>query len=61
MITGKDSWKFLVKAFIVLAVTIGAGCCASLAGTSGKVFGVLNMILGIYWTVKIYLKEKDKE
>lgn len=60
MITGKDSWKFLVMAFIVLVITCGAGCCAYAYGGAGKVFGVLCMLLGITWTIRTYLKLRDK-
>lgn len=61
MITGKDSWKFLVTYFVVLLVTIGAGCCATTAGGAGKAFGVANMLLGIGWVVSDYLGRKSDE
>ena len=61
MITNKDSWKFLVAAFIVLFITCGAGAAATTAGKAGYVFGVLNILLGIGTVVGAYLKLRDKE
>ena len=60
MITGKDSWKFLVAAIIVMVIACVAGIKATLTGTTGYVFGVLNIALGAFWCVKTYIKLKDK-
>ena len=61
MITGKDSWKFLVAAFLILLITCGAGAAATTAGTAGYILGVANMLLGIGTVVFSYFKFRDKE
>ena len=61
MITNKDSWKFLIAAFIVLFITCGAGAAATTAGTVGYILGVANMLLGIGTTIAAYLKFQDKD
>ena len=60
MIKGKDSWKFLVAAIIVMFVTCEAGIRATTSGTTGYVFGVLNIALGAFWCITTYNKLKDK-
>lgn len=60
MITGKDSWKFLVACIIVLLIMCEAGIRATTSGTTGYVFGVLNIALGIFWCITTYKKLKDK-
>lgn len=62
MITGKNSWMYLVLFFVVLFVTIGAGICACAYNTHGSAyFGVANMVLGIGFVVIVYLKKRDKD
>ena len=61
MITNKDSWKFLVAAFLILLITCGAGAAATTAGTAGYIFGVANMLLGIGTVVVAYFKFQDKD
>lgn len=60
MINGKDSWKFLVFAIVVLVVTCGAGgIAATVEGWFPKFVGLLNGVLGITIVVKRYLQLKD--
>jgi hypothetical protein len=61
MITNKDSWKFLVAAFLILLITCGAGAAATTAGTAGYILGVANILLGIGTVVAAYLKFRDKD
>lgn len=60
MITGKDSWKFLVWAFIILVVMCAAGGIAIAFGGAGRFFGAANIVLAGYLTTSKYLKLKDK-
>lgn len=61
MITGKNSWKFFVFAFIILLVTGAAGgIAASVGGFFPRLVGLLNVALGITYVVVVYNKLKDK-
>lgn len=61
MITGNNSWKFFVFAFVILLVTCGAGgIAASVGGFFPRLVGLLNIVLGITYIVLIYNKLKDK-
>lgn len=60
MITGKNSWKFLVWAFIVLTIMCGAGGIAIAFGGAGRFFGAANILLAIWFVFSTYQKLKDK-
>lgn len=60
MITGKDSWKFLVWAFIILVVMCAAGGIAIAFGGAGRFFGAANILLAIWFVFSKYQKLKDK-
>lgn len=60
MIIGKDSWKFLVWAFIVLGVMCACGGIAIAFGGAGTFFGAGNILLGFIIVRHYYLKIKDK-
>lgn len=61
MIIGKNSWKFLLFAFIILLVTGAAGgIAASVGGFFPHLVGALNVALGVTYIVVVYNKLKEK-
>ena len=63
MIIGKDSWKYLVLYFVVLLVAIVTGIFAYNSTIASpiacKTFGILNMVLAVFWVVKDFKKHSN--
>lgn len=60
MITGNDSWKYLVLFFIVMAIMGPAGGIAMAYGKAGIFFGIANIALGLFYCYHTY-KKAEKE
>lgn len=60
MITGNDSWKFLIWALVVLAIMGASGGIAIAFGGAGRFFGAANILLAIWFIFSKHQKLKDK-